>query len=387
MIVHKMSSDPSQRVYDIIDTPEAMPALLDALDKAENVGIDIEADSYHHFHHKICLIQLALANRCYIVDPLAGLDLTELMAVLSQKRLIFHDAGYDLRMLLADFAFQPKNEIFDTLTAARLTGLENFSLCALLESIVNVQLSKHNQRADWAKRPIDNNLLIYAAEDVRYLEKLTDYLDKKLRALNRCQWHREYCEWTIAQSQATKTPQDPEKRWRIRGTNGLKPRQLAFVRAVWTWRQDQADRADVAPFRILHNEHLLYLALWAERQHHLCPGKLPRLPRHCVGKRRQELLDALLEAQGLVPDQWPTFPPKNTHQRPAPEVVEKAEQLRIQCHHIAQSLGLTPSLIASRKSLLAAVNTRANTEDKLLRIGWMRWQARLILPALQKVLE
>ena len=373
--------------FEYIATPEAMPALLNALNETRIIAIDTEADSFHHFHHKVCLIQLAAGDRCFIVDPLAGLDMTQVLAVLAQKRLIFHDAGYDLRMMLADFDFRPQHEIFDTMLAARLVGLENVGLSALLEQILDIRLSKHNQRANWAERPIAETLLAYAAEDIRYLSRLADHLTEQLISLGRLDWHREYCQWTIVQTRQLKAPEDPEKTWRIRGTFGLPPRQMAFVRAVWQWRQHQADRADLSPFRILHNEQLLELALWAERQKEIHSDKLPRLPRHCKGNRRHELIEALQAAQQLVPDQWPKPPRRERNDKPSAEVLDKADQVKAECQKIADALALPPQLIASRKSLLAAVNTHADTEEKLLRIGWMRWQTHLILPALRAVLN
>ena len=43
--------------------------LLEAMRDAKRIAVDTEADSYHHFHHKICLIQVAVEGRCWIVDP------------------------------------------------------------------------------------------------------------------------------------------------------------------------------------------------------------------------------------------------------------------------------------------------------------------------------
>jgi ribonuclease D len=382
-----MNTDTTGKPFEYIATPEAMPGLLNALNETQTVAIDTEADSFHHFHHKVCLIQLAVADRCFIVDPLAGLEMTPLLAVLAQKRLIFHDAGYDLRMMLADYDFRPQNEIFDTMLAARLVGIENVSLSALLEQILDLHMSKHNQRANWAERPIPETLLAYAAEDIRYLAHIADHLSERLKSLGRLEWHREYCQWTIVQTQHLKTPEDPEKSWRLRGTFGLPPRPMAFVRAAWQWRQQQADRADLSPFRILHNEQLLELAQWAERQTEITADKLPRLPRHCKGNRQRDLVEALRAAQQLSPDQWPKPLRRERNDKPVAEVLEKADRVKVECQKIADALALPPQLIASRKSLLAAVNTHADTEEKLLRIGWMRWQAHLILPALREVLN
>ncbi len=381
-----MGTNPLRVPFDTIDEPQTLPALLDGLNTAQTVAIDTEANSFHHFHHKICLIQLAIPGQCFVVDPLAGLDLSPMLAILARKRLIFHDAGYDLRLMLADFGFRPDGEIFDTMLAARLIGLENVSLSALMEQILGLRMSKQNQRANWAKRPLPRTLLAYAVEDIRHLDRLAEYLADKLHELGRTDWHREYCRWTIAQSQIAKTPDDPEKVWRIRGTSALPPRQLAFVRAIWHWRQRQAEQMDLSPFRVFRNDQILDLARWAERQKRIGAEPPPRLPRHCRGNHLKTLLEALQEAAELAPDQWPHPLPRQTNNRPSAEVIEKTDLLRTECRRIAESLGLEPSLIASRKSLQAAVNTAADTEEKLLNIGWMRWQIRLILPSLRHVL-
>lgn len=381
-----MDAEPQIADFTLIDKPAQVPTLLDALNTVEAVAIDTEADSFHHFHHKVCLIQLAVGDRCFIVDPLVGLDVSEMLASLSHKRLIFHDAGYDLRMMFNDFGFCPKNEIFDTMLAARLAGLENIGLSSLLESILGIHLSKHNQRANWAIRPLTQTLLAYAAEDIRYLAALAEHLTERLQSLGRLDWHREYCQWIIEQTQQPKEPQDPDKNWRIRGTFGLTPRQLAVVKAIWQWRQEQADQADVSPFRILRNENLINLALWAERQKEIHPDAVPRLPRHCQGNRRRQLLEVINTACGLTPDQWPKPPQRERNQRPDEAILDKADRLKVECRKIADSLGIEPQLIASRKSLLAAVNTHADTEEKLLRIGWMRWQIGLLIEPLKKVL-
>ena len=381
-----MTIEKTDAPLDYVATAAAMSAMLKAMEAVETVAIDTEADSFHHFHHKVCLIQLAVDDRCFVVDPLAGLDLTGMLAVLAQKRLIFHDAGYDLRMMLGDFDFHPQNEIFDTMLAARLAGLENVSLSALLEEILNIKLSKQNQRADWSQRPISADRLSYAVEDIRYLAYLANYLTERLEALGRLEWHREYCQWVIGQTQLTKELEDPEKVWRIRGTFGLEPRQMAFVRALWQWRQNQADQADLSPFRVLRNEQLIELALWAERQETIDPRKLPRLPQHCKGTRLRLLVEAIQTAEGLSAEQWPQPLRNGRGSKPAADVLNKADRLKIECQKIAESLSLPPQLIASQKNMLAAVNTQADTEEKLLRIGWMRWQAGLLLGPLRAIL-
>ena len=381
-----MTNQKTEAPIDYVATAAQMGVLLEALGAVDRVAVDTEADSFHHFHHKVCLIQLAVDGRCFVVDPLAGLDLSGMLGVLADKRLIFHDAGYDLRMMLSSFGFCPKREIFDTMLAARLAGLENISLSALLEEIVGVKMSKQNQRADWSQRPLSADCIAYAAEDIRYLVYLADHLAEKLESLGRIEWHREYCQWVVGQTQLPKEPQDLEKIWRIPGTHGLEPRQMAFVRAVWQWRQDQADKADLSPFRIMHNEQVIKLALWAEQQEQFRPDSLPRLPKHCKGARLRLLVEAMQGAAKLTEAEWPGPLRNQRGARPSAEVLGRTELLKKECQKIAESLGLVPQLIASQKSMMAAVNTKSDTQEKLLCIGWMRWQAGLLLGPLRGIL-
>jgi ribonuclease D len=114
-----------------VDTESSLESLVKRVGRSSRIAVDMEADSFHHYFEKVCLIQVAAAGKVYLVDPLAGLDLSEFLDVLADKKLIFHDGGYDLRMMLSSFGFSPKVPIFDTMIAAQLLGYEKFSLSAL----------------------------------------------------------------------------------------------------------------------------------------------------------------------------------------------------------------------------------------------------------------
>ncbi|MRR13716.1 hypothetical protein EG835_15000, partial [bacterium] len=49
----------------------------------DDVALDTEADSFHHYFEKVCLLQLARAGTAWLVDPLAGLDLDPLFGLLA----------------------------------------------------------------------------------------------------------------------------------------------------------------------------------------------------------------------------------------------------------------------------------------------------------------
>ena len=96
------------------------------------VALDTEADSLHCYKEKLCLLQISVSTRDVIVDPLADVDLAPLRAALAEKEIILHGADYDLRLLRRNMNFVPQR-IFDTVIAARMIGIREFSLAALVK--------------------------------------------------------------------------------------------------------------------------------------------------------------------------------------------------------------------------------------------------------------
>ena len=107
------------RKYVYIDTNAKLKGLLGYLKDLNRIALDIEADSYHHYYEKVCLVQLTAHGKNYIIDPLSQTNIPEFLKAISRKELIFHDAGYDLRMLRSSFDFKLRGGIFDTMIAAQ----------------------------------------------------------------------------------------------------------------------------------------------------------------------------------------------------------------------------------------------------------------------------
>src|SRR5581483_7228339 len=67
-------SIPKSETYLYVREPAALAALVERIGAAEKVALDTEADSLHSYFEKLCLIQLSLEGKHYIVDPLAPED-------------------------------------------------------------------------------------------------------------------------------------------------------------------------------------------------------------------------------------------------------------------------------------------------------------------------
>jgi len=372
--------------FDYIDSNASLDALIASLRGADRVALDTEADSLHHYFEKVCLLQLTFLGRTCIVDPLAGVSIEPMLEALADKKLVFHGAEYDLRMLMADYRFRPQGEVFDTMLAAQLVVGDARSLVALAGEYLGVELTKQGQRSDWSRRPLSDSQLTYACNDTRYLEVIADNLESELRRLGRLEWHRESCRRMVKTTGQEKPAVDPERVWRIKGLSELDRRQLAFVREIWLWRENEAQQADLPPFKVVGNQLIIELAQWASgtRIHALAGG--PKLPRNCVGERLSKLEEAIQKARQMREADWPPLRIGNNY-TPV-EYPPELELLRSECDRLAAQLKVASSLVASRRQLEAISLARPTTRIELQKAGQlMDWQAELLAPVVMRLFQ
>src|SRR5439155_129828 len=71
--------------YVWIDGERDLERAIEHLSKATFLAVDTEADSFYHYHHKCCLIQISDGESVYLVDPLALTSLQPLGEVLGSR--------------------------------------------------------------------------------------------------------------------------------------------------------------------------------------------------------------------------------------------------------------------------------------------------------------
>jgi ribonuclease D len=344
----------------LIASAAQLAELLKKFERHDRIALDTEADSLHCYREKLCLIQISLSAHDYIVDPLEDVDLTPLSTALIGKEIVLHGADFDLRLLRRSLNFTA-TRIFDTVIAARLLGIRQFSLAALVESYFGVKLAKGSQKANWARRPLPARMAEYAINDTRYLLPLAEKLEAELDRDKRMEWFRQSCQRAIEQA-AIKRERDPDEVWRIRGAGALRGQSAAILRALWQWREKEAEAADRPPFHILRNDELLDAA------ESFASGKQPDY-KHFSERRRRAFRDAAKHALQLSQAEWP-IAPSRSGTRPSIETVRRSEQLRARRDRAARELKLEPTLIAPRATLDAIAADESRAESLLL--PWQR---------------
>ncbi len=350
----------------MIDTNAKLAAWLPRLAAAEWIALDTEADSLHAYPEKICLLQISFPGGDELIDPLAGLDLAPLLQGLSGRELILHGADYDLRLLRRAYNFVPTT-IIDTMLAARLLGCTEFGLANLVSQFLGVTLEKGPQKANWALRPLTERMAEYARNDTRFLHPLVQLLNDQLREKGRLGWLQESCAQLVADC-AQLRPRDTDLIWRIKGSDRLERPALAVLRELWHWREAEATAANKPPYFILSHETMTALASAATNSHSL----EPLLPRHLSPRRREGLAAAVERARALPATERPGYL-KHTSVRLTDAQKRQVDRLKDRRDQRAQELGIDPTLIASRATLVLLAQDWSANQAEL-----MDWQRELL---------
>ncbi|HEX7114040.1 MAG TPA: ribonuclease D [Steroidobacter sp.] len=349
-----------------VTTSAELVQALARLESSSFVALDTEFMRESTYYPKLCLIQTAGSGEPLLIDPLAGPDLQPLWAFLSERHRVkvLHAARQDLEVLSGAIpgAVIP-GPIFDTQIAAALIGYPaQIGYGTLVSERLGTTLAKGHTRTDWTRRPLSQEQLEYAEDDVRYLGPLYLDLRRELEARGRLEWlHEETAE--LEQPQLHRT--DPASAWRrLKGLDRLQPQQRATARLLAEWREIAAVKYDKPRGWILADDALRELAerLPANRAQ---LERIRTLPPAVLRKRGDELL-ALIErgrAEGANEPEAVALP------RPAPEQLALVTKLMAFVRHQGQRLQISPEVLATRRDIERLVfSGRADR----LSSGWRR---------------
>ena len=363
----------------MIDSDETLARFLPTVQSAAWIALDTEADSLHAYPEKVCLIQISTVAGDDLIDPLAKLNLDPLLEALNDHVLIMHGADYDLRLFRKHHSFVPR-AIFDTMLAARLLGHRQFGLGNLVLHYLGITLEKSSQKADWARRPLTPKMEDYARNDTHHLKPLSDKLKLELQHKGRLAWHQESCDQLIEECAEEKLP-DPDKVWRVKGSNILSRQSLGVLRELWRWRENEALAANRPPFFILSHETLIKIAAavvgssrYDDRAaQRAIPTVIDTLiPSRFSERRRSELKLAIERGIQLAAHLQP-HPLRSINRRQTDDEKRRFTDLQRRRDARAHELGIDATLIASKATLLALAEDWDTNQNEL-----MNWQSELL---------
>jgi ribonuclease D len=255
--------------------------LADRARETGRLGIDTEFMGEGRYRPLLCLVQVSVEDegdtvRVEVLDPLEDdFDPAPLGAVLADPavEIVLHAGRQDVALLRRVWGTDVRN-IFDTQVAAGFAGRRaQLGYEALLSELTGVRLRKSASFTRWDARPLSEEQVRYAREDVLHLLELADALQSQLSGRGRLEWAREECRAL----EDVSDERDPDAIFaRLPRVNSLDPAQRAVARELVEWREEIAREGDRP-----------------------VPSVLPDAALVEVAKRRPQSMERLAQIRGL----------------------------------------------------------------------------------------
>jgi len=354
-----------------ITTADQLKGFCKSLETSDVLAVDTEFVRERTYFHRIGLIQVAGKNGYAAIDPILLDDLTPLLEILKDpnKTKVFHAARQDLEILVR-LCGQVIPPVFDTQVAAALVGWgSQISFAKLIQKALGKRIHKTETYTDWCRRPLSQNQIQYAIDDVRYLMPAYESLMEKLKQLNRSDWMKgEVANW---EDPATFALPDPQTRYmKIKNLRTLNPRNIAVLRELAAWREKVAVSRDCLAKSIVRDETLLEIA-----------RKIPTDVKDLsalrgfyhkeTGKSGLAIIKAVKRGKEVPEDELPTLPESDGHSttRGIEELLSAFVQIR------SEELKIEPSVLADRKrihSFATHFEQKMNMDEHFLLQGWRK---------------
>lgn len=371
--------------YEMITASGELESICMRLLKEKQVSVDLEADSMYHFKEKVCLLQIATPGANFIIDPLKIGHLDPLRPLFASREIqkIFHGADYDVRSLYRDFKISINN-LFDTQLACRFLGMRETGLDAALLKKLDVRIVKKYQKKDWSQRPLPQEMLAYAVQDVIYLIPLYELLSQELRQSERFAWVQAECRHLSKVRPAAHGNQPLFISFK--GAGRFDPRHLAVLEALLQMRKKIAAQKDKPLFKVLSNSAIMQMTLSQ-------PHTLRRLQDAQILSPKQlnmhggECVRAIQKGLKLPPKQLLVYPRKNGT-RLNPAIVRRIRALREWRELRGAALKLDPALLCSKESMNAIAQLKPQQSADFKAIAGMRkWQLQAFAKEIIAVLR
>jgi ribonuclease D len=224
-------------VFSFIDDEESLSKLCEQLESSKWLAVDTEFERVSTYYPELCLVQVSNGDTTAVIDPITIVDIAPLLNLLYEPSItkVLHSAHQDLEIFFNIRESVP-TPLFDTQLAAPLLGYaQGVGYGNLVNAVLNIELEKGHARADWKRRPLTEDMLRYAADDVIYLGKLYEVFVEKLKSIK----DQTSLNEKLAKLVKVETYKpEPNLMWnKMFAAKKMKGRQLDVVKRLAAWRE------------------------------------------------------------------------------------------------------------------------------------------------------
>jgi ribonuclease D len=337
----------------IVDSNEALSALITELSGAPYLALDTEFLRDQTYYPILCLIQVAtpeVGGKSVeaIIDPLApGLDLAPFYELLKRPDIVkvLHAARQDIEIFCLQGGVLP-DPLFDTQIAAMVCGFgDAASYETLARKIAHVEIDKSARFTDWSHRPLSKRQLEYALADVTHLRVIYEWMKTRLDKTGRSAW---VAEEVAALQDPSLYRLDPDLAWKR-----LKPRTnsrkfLALLAGLAAWREREAQARDIPRGRVLKDEALTEIAAHPPETGEALE-RIRAVPKGFANSRLGKgLMEAIAAAAQAPAPEGMAVQASRRRREPSPAAVDLLKTLlRLR----AEAAGVAPRLIANTEDI------------------------------------
>lgn len=315
------------------------------------IALDTEFVRVDTFYPRVGLLQISDGHTAFLIDPLSisqWAPLAELLAAPAVVKVL-HACSEDLEVL-ARLTGQLPTPLFDTQLAAAYLGL-GFSMgySRLVHDVLGIELPKGETRSDWLQRPLSELQVSYAAEDALHLAEVYQALRPRLSD-ERFAWVLEDGHELVAQWGREVDPRELYRDARLGWK--LNPRQLAVLRELYAWREEQAHLRDVPRNRVIKEQTLWPLARF-QPNNLTALAKVEEMHPRTIRQDGETLLELIRQGALTAEEDLPARLPD-----PLPmEASGLVKQLRAVGQAEAERLGIAPELVLRKKVIEALLRS------------------------------
>jgi len=355
--------------FSYITNQESLHQLCEKIAAQKLVAFDTEFVAEDSYRPELCLVQVAIDDEIAIIDPYVCADLSPFWnALIDPEVTVIVHAGREETLFCYRATKQLIPKLFDIQIAAAFLGFEYpASYGNLVHRFTGLVLDKEETRSDWRIRPLSNQQLQYAAQDVRDLPRLFRTLSQQLVKLDRLAWLEEE---TRRRQEELGEFETNENWYRISGIQALSGNSLAIVRGLWNWRDTKAKERDVPPRKILRDDLLIELARRGTSDVRRMTSLRGMEHRH-TKQYMPELAKAIEES---LQQPAPSWPKKQRYGKGQPAGM-LTQFLSAALAYICRTKHIAPAIVATSDDLRDFVKFRLEPQNEgvpspSLTLGW-----------------
>lgn len=287
-------------MFQFIHQQKDFENVLALMSQNSTYGLDTEFIKVDTLWPKLGVFQINVNDQIYLLDG-TSLNLSAFWEKLFKaQQNIFHACGEDIDLIYHYAQKKNLNNVFDTQVGMSFLGHGlQVSYQNALKTMLNVDIDKGQTRSDWLARPLSDEQLNYAANDVLYLMQLADKVQTDLKQNYLLDFAQEDCR-NLTQEIGEETPL--ELLYQDVGNYRHSRRQLMQLQQLAVWREQMVKALNQPRSFILRNSTMLDL-VEKNPKNQFQLSTIKDLRAHIVREHGKTILDLIK----YLPDQsqWP----------------------------------------------------------------------------------